>query len=152
MRRPAAEDAILIQDLYARYSWALDTGDTDAYVELYLPDAVVHETTPEGVRHVTGHDQIREFVMRFHGNPAFPGRQHRTSQLVILPDPQDRPDHWLVRGYVHTTENPPGGPPRLFWCGHTEDIVAKRDGEWFIATREIRPWEGDVLARFAAEG
>jgi hypothetical protein len=27
--------------------------------------------------------------------------------------------------------------------------VSKIDGEWFIATREIRPWSGEVLARFA---
>jgi ketosteroid isomerase-like protein len=150
VKRPSVEDAVAIHDLYARYSWALDTGDTDAYVQLYAPDAVVHETRPEGVRQAIGHDAIREFVMRFHGNPDFPGRQHRTSQLVIVPDEEDRADHWQVRAYVLTTETKDGGPPTLFWCGCSFDVVVKTDGEWVIKHREIKPWSGDVLARFAA--
>jgi hypothetical protein len=146
--RPSVEDTLLIHDLYNRYSWALDTGDTDAYVKLYLPDAVVHETRPEGVRHAVGHDAIREFVLRFHGNPDFPGRQHRTSQVVIEPDPEAREDHWMVRSYVLTTEVKDGAAPSVFWCGCASDIVAKASGEWYLKKREIKPWAGDVLARF----
>jgi ketosteroid isomerase-like protein len=152
LKRPSVEDTLLIHDLYARYSWALDTGDTDAYVQLYTPDAVVHETRPEGVRQAVGHDGIRELVMRFHGDPNFPGRQHRTSQIVIAPDPQGRAGHWLVRGYVLTTDNKDGGPPTLYWCGHTTDTVVKAGDDWLIAEREIKPWAGDVLGRFAASG
>lgn len=150
MKRPSVEDTLLIHDLYARYSWALDTGDTESYVQLYLPDAIVYETRADGVREAAGHDRIRELVMRFHGDPDFPGRQHRTSQLVILPDPEDRPDHWLVRGYVLTTEVKDGARPTLYWSGYTTDIVAKVASDWFIKRREIRPWAGDVLERFAA--
>ena len=148
--RPAVEDTLLIHDLYNRYSWALDTGDTDAYVQLYTPDAVVHETRPEGVRDAVGHDAIREFVLRFHDNPEFPGRQHRTSQLVIEPDPQAREDHWMVRSYVLTTQVREGASPIVFWCGCATDIVAKSAGEWYLTKREIKPWAGDVLARFLA--
>ena len=149
MMRPSVEDTLLIHDLYNRYSWALDTGDTEAYVQLYLPDAVVYETRPEGVRHAVGHDAIREFVQRFHSNPEFPGRQHRTSQVVILPDPEGREDHWMVHSYVLTTETKDGAPPTVFWCGRASDIVAKASGEWYLKQREIKPWAGDVLARFA---
>lgn len=151
MKRASVEDTLLIHDLYARYSWALDTGDTDAYVRLYAPDAVVIENLEDGVREARGHDEIREFVLRFHGNPEFPGRQHRTSQLVILPDPEGREDHWHVRSYVLTTETKDGKPPLLYWCGAAFDTVAKVDGEWFLATREIKQWSGDLLERFAAE-
>lgn len=150
MQRPSVEDTLLIHDLYARYSWALDSGDTDAYVELYAPDAVVFETRPEGLRRAEGHAAIREFVMRFHGNPDFPGRQHRNSQLVILPDPEGREDHWRVRTYVLTTEVRDGGPPTLFWCGRADDIVVKLDREWLIKHREIKPWAGDILERFVS--
>jgi len=149
MRRPSVEDTLLIQDLYARYAWALDTGDTDAYAELYAPDAVVYENRPEGLRRADGREQIREFVMRFHADPGFPGRQHRTSQLMILPDPQGREDRWRARSYVLTTEFKDGGPPTLFWCGHVDDILVKHGDEWLIERREIKPWAGDVLERFA---
>lgn len=152
MKRPSVEDTLLIHDLYARYSWALDTGDTEAYVALYAPDAVVVEHAADGVREARGHGAIRELVLRFHLNPEFPGRQHRTSQLVILPDPQGRADHWHVRTYVLTTETKASGRPVLYWCGCAFDTVAKVGGEWLLATREIKPWAGDVLERFAAGG
>jgi hypothetical protein len=138
------EDRLLIHELYARYSWALDTRDTEAYVRLFLPDAVVIENAAAGRVSVQGHDAIRTFVRRFHDDPAFPGRQHRTSQILISPDPDGREDHRLVRSYVTTTQSHPGSPPTLYWCGWCEDIVAKVDGEWFLAQREIRPWDGQT--------
>ncbi len=115
MNRPSLEDTLLIHDLFARYAWALDTGDTDAYVALYAPDAVILETRPEGVREARGHDAIRELVLRFHNDPAFPGRQHRSSHLVILPDPEARPGRWLVRKYVLTAETQGGHSPTVYW-------------------------------------
>ena len=149
MKRPSVEDTLLIHDLYARYSWALDTGDTDAYVQLYSPEAIVLESRPEGLREAHGHEAVRELVLRFHEDPAFPGRQHRTSQLVILPDPDGRPDRWLVRAYVLTTETRTGHSPTLYWCGHTADIVVKLGDEWLIERREIKPWAGEVLSNFS---
>jgi hypothetical protein len=138
--RPSADDQLSIHDLYGRYSWALDTGDTDAYVRLFTGDAVVHETAPEGTTQIRGHEQIREFVLRFHRDPTFPGRQHRISQIVIDPDPDGRADRWLVRSYVLTTETRDGYDPTVFWCGYGEDTVAKVDGDWLIESREIKPW------------
>jgi hypothetical protein len=140
----SVEDRLLIHELYARYSWALDTRDTEAYVQLYLPDAVVIENAAAGRVRVEGHDAIRTFVRRFHDDPAFPGRQHRTSQILIGPDPDGGEDRRLVRSYVTTTQSRPGSPPTLYWCGWCEDIVAKVDGEWFLAQREIRPWDGEA--------
>lgn len=145
MNLPAVEDQLSIHDLYARYSWALDTGDTDAYVRLFAPDAVVHETTTEGPREIVGHEQIREFVLRFHLNPSFPGRQHRISQVTISPDPEGRTHHWRVRSYVLTTETKDGYNPSVFWCGYGEDIVGKIGGEWLITSREIKPWGVDAF-------
>jgi SnoaL-like protein len=138
--RPAVEDQLSIHDLYARYSWALDTGDTEAYVQLFAPDAVVHENAPGGATQIRGHGEIREFVLRFHRNPDFPGRQHRISQIVISPDPDGRADHWHVRSYVLTTETSDGYSPMVFWCGYGDDVVAKIDGRWRIVSRSIRPW------------
>ena len=37
------EDRLAIQDLLARYAWALDTGDVDSFVACFTPDAVVIE-------------------------------------------------------------------------------------------------------------
>jgi len=145
VERPAVEDQLLIHDLYARYSWALDSGNTSAYVQLFATDAVVYEDTPEGTRQIEGRDQIRQFVLRFHRDPEFPGRQHRISQIVISPDPEGRPDHWHVRSYALTTATKDGYAPTVFWCGYGEDIVVKVDGEWLIRSRVIKPWGTDVF-------
>ncbi len=53
MRRPPwhsrlLEDESGIRQLYARYSWALDTGDTDAYCALFTDDAEATEETSSG--------------------------------------------------------------------------------------------------------
>jgi ketosteroid isomerase-like protein len=40
---PTVEDRIAINDLIASYAWALDTGDVDAPLACFTPDAVVIE-------------------------------------------------------------------------------------------------------------
>jgi ketosteroid isomerase-like protein len=142
---PSVQDRLLIDELYARYSWALDTGDTDGYVDLFTPDAVVYETVPDGLRRVAGREEIREFVLRFHRNPDFPGRQHRFGQLLIARDPAGRDDRRLVRSYVLTTETKDGYAPTLYWCGWCEDVVRRLDGRWLIESRTIRPWTAELF-------
>ena len=149
MAGPATQDRLEILELYARYSWALDTGDTDGYVALFTPDAeAVEETRDRGIEIRKGRDEIRKLVLKFHERPDFPGHQHQMAQLVFDPDPAGRKDHWVVRSYAWATINRPPEPPHLHWCGHIRDVVAKVDGQWLIHSKEIRGWAGDVLARF----
>ena len=150
MKAPALEDELAIHRLYARYSWALDTGDTDRYVALFTPEAKATEETASGKIEVRqGREEIRKLVLKFHERPDFPGHQHQMAQFVFEPDPQGRPDHWQVRSYAWATINRPPEPPHLHWCGHVRDVVAKVEGEWLIAATHIMGWGGDVLARFA---
>jgi SnoaL-like protein len=148
---PSAEDRARIEELYSRYSWALDTGDTDGYVALFTEDAEVTEEARDGGLEVKrGHAEIRELVLKFHENPEFPGRQHRMSQFVYEPDPEGRPDHWQVHAYVLTTQNRPPEPPTVYWCGHVTDVVAKVDGVWRLRSKAIKGWAGEVLSRFGS--
>ena len=149
MPGPSAEDRALIEELYNRYSWALDTGDTDGYVALFAEDAeVTEEARGGGLERKRGHDEVRTLVLKFHENPEFPGRQHRHSQFVYDGDPEGRADHWQVRAYVTTTQTRPGEAPTLYWCGHIRDVVHKVDGRWLILEKNIMGWAGDVLSRF----
>ena len=64
MQGPSTQDRIEIYELYARYSWALDTGDTDGYVALFTADAEVTEETRSGELEVRkGRDEIRKIVL-----------------------------------------------------------------------------------------
>ena len=149
MPRPPVEDELAIRELYARYSWALDTGDTDGYCALFTPDALATEETASGeLEERRGREEIRKLVLKFHERPDFPGHQHQMDQLVFEPDPQGRPDHLVVRSYAWATINRPPEPPHLHWCGHIRDVVAKVDGEWLIAEKAIMGWAGEVLHRF----
>jgi hypothetical protein len=149
MKQPSAQDQLAIQGLYARYSWALDTGDTDGYVALFTPDAEVSEETASGELEVRqGHDEVRKLVLKFHERADFPGHQHQMAQFLYEPDPQGRPDHWVVRSYAWATINHPPEKPHLHWCGHVRDLVAKHDGEWKIAAKDIMGWAGAILSRF----
>lgn len=147
MTRPSVEDELAIRELYARYCWALDTGDTDGYVALFTEDAEATEETAAGELEVRkGRDEIRKLVLKFHERPDFPGHQHQMAQLVFEPD---GPDRWIVRSYAWATINRPPEPPHLHWCGHVRDVVARDNGEWKIAAKDIMGWAGEVLARFA---
>lgn len=149
MSGPSAQDRMEIYELYARYSWALDTGDTDRYVALFTSDAEATEETREGGLEVRkGHEEIRKLVLKFHNRSEFPGHQHQMAQLVFDPDPRGRADHWVVRSYAWATINRPPASPHLHWCGHVRDVVAKVDGEWKIRHKAIMGWAGEVLSGF----
>ncbi len=149
MQSPNTQDRTEIYELYARYSWALDTGDTDGYVALFTEDAEATEETSSGTIEVRkGRAQIRKLVLKFHDRANFPGHQHQMSQFVFEADPQGRPDHWVVRSYAWATINHPPEPPHLHWCGHVRDVVVKVDGVWMIRSKAIMGWAGEVLSRF----
>ena len=151
MNSPGTQDRLEITELYARYSWALDTGDTDGYVALFTEDAEATEETREGGLEVRkGREEIRKLVLKFHERADFPGHQHQMSQFVFEADPDSRPDHWVVRSYAWATINHPPHPPHLHWCGHVRDVVARIDGRWLIRAKAIMGWSGKVLARFDA--
>jgi hypothetical protein len=149
MRGPSTQDRTEIYELYARYSWALDTGDTDGYVALFTDDAEATEETRTGELEVRkGKAEIRKLVLKFHERADFPGHQHQMTQFVFEPDPDHRPDHWVVRSYAWATINVPPAPPHLHWCGHVRDVVAKINGVWLIRAKDIMGWKGEVLSRF----
>jgi hypothetical protein len=150
MHGPSVEDRLAIIELYGRYCWALDTGDTDGYVALFTVDAEATEETGNGGLEVRrGRDEIRRLVLKFHQRPDFPGHQHQMAQFVYEPDPLGRRDHWLVRSYAWATINRPPEPPHLHWCGHIRDVLTRVDGQWLIRSKDIMGWSGAVLSRFA---
>ena len=152
-RRPAGpgiDDRIEIDDLYNEYMWALDTGDTEAYLDCFADDAEVRETqADETVWSGRGREVIRELIEKYHADPGFPGHQHRETQRIFRPDPEGRPDHWWVQSYSFATAfDVASHTANLYWAGYYRDVVAKVDGQWLFVCRWIAPWKGDVLERF----
>jgi hypothetical protein len=146
---PSLQDRAEIEDLYARYMWALDTGDSEGFAACFTSDALVHEVQPDGA--VSSHRALSFVEDGYHADPHFQGHQHRHDNVVFHPDPEGREDHWQVRAYVFSTyaqRNPPGAtehpPATVTWSGFYIDTVAKVDGAWRYVERNIAPWTGEV--------
>jgi uncharacterized protein (TIGR02246 family) len=136
------EDRLDILDLYARQAWALDTGDIDAYVNVFAVDGVLDLAS----RH-QGHAEIRKFAEAFRASDVgLPGAQHHVDQLVLDGDE----GRCSVHAYVTRTFRMPGrGRNNTFtiWQGYYTDTLVKQAGRWLIHEQIGRAWEGSVLDR-----
>ncbi len=142
------DDRIAIQDLVARYAWALDTGDIDALIACFTPDARIVEEVFEDPDVWEGHDGIRRISEHYRNAKGFPGRQHHTSQLMV----EGGGEAADARSFVFVTECH-GEPPYLLrFTGYYQDKVVKQDGQWLFKERIIRLWDGEVLKRFPGKG
>ena len=142
------EDRFAIQDLVASYSWALDTGDIDALVACFTPDARMIEEVFEDPDIWEGHAGIRKVSEHYSNAPNFPGRQHHTSQLQVEGDT----DACTARSFVFVTECH-GEPPYLLrFTGYYQDKLVKIAGHWLFSERIIRLWDGEILRNFPGKG
>lgn len=145
------EDRLAIQDLFAGYAWALDTGDVEALVANFTEDAVMIEEVFEDPDVWEGHDGIRALAKHYFTSPGFPGRQHHvTQQLFSMRDGGGIVD---VKSFAFVTECHGEPPYTLRFAGWYEDEVARdADGAWRFRRRAVRLWDGKVLERFPGHG
>jgi len=137
-------DRLAIDDLLARYAWALDTGDIDAFVACFTRDAIVIEEVFEEPDRWEGHEGVRRLAERYRSVPDFPGRQHHVSQKLVSGNSR----RCAVRSFTFVTECR-GEPPYVVrFAGYYEDQAVKVRGAWLFKQRIIRLWDGPVLARF----
>lgn len=144
----SVEDRLAIQDLLARYAWALDTGDVDGLVACFAPEAVVIEDVFEEPDRWEGHEGIRRLAEHYRNAPGFPGRQHHVSQCLMEGDGERA----SAKSFAFVTECHGEPPYTLRFTGYYEDKLVKRDGRWLFLERVIRLWDGPVLARFPGKG
>ena len=141
-------DRIAIQDLIARYAWALDTGDTDSLAACFTPDCVVIEEVFEDPDRWEGREGVRKLGEHYKNSPGFPGRQHHVSQSIVAGDAA----RCSVKSFAFVTECKGEPPYTLRFTGYYDDRLVKVDGEWLFHERVIRLWDGPVLARFPGHG
>ena len=150
MLKVAIEDRIAIQDLLAAYSWALDTGDTEALVACFTEDARMVEEVFEEPDIWEGHNGIRALAHHYFNAPGFPGRQHHVTQTQFFPR-----THGCValRSFAFVTECQGEPPYTLRFAGWYDDLVVRSQGcAWRFAARTVRLWDGEVLKNFPGHG
>ena len=134
-----ADDRAAIQDLQARYLFALDWGDADTYASTFTPDGVLDYAG--GVE--KGRKQIHDSIMQFHENMVKAGAvsglrpsasRHNITNMVIKVDG----NHATGRAYwVEFSNNNPKRKAELAAYGHYEDSMEKIDGKWYFTKRKI---------------
>ncbi len=72
----SAEDLAEINQLYARYNWAIDAGDAEGYAATFTADGVFNANV--------GHDAIVKFAQGFHAGLGARVR-HWNTNLLVLP-------------------------------------------------------------------
>ena len=142
-KRVSLEDRALIEDLMARYCWALDTGDFEGYAATFAEDGWLRHW-PQG--QCIGREGLRRATdSLWYDRPNhYLGRQHRFSAVLMNPEAEGEvriKAFWSILQHdVETFEN------RVFGMG-TWDTLARRgaDREWRFASVDVDLWiEGKV--------
>lgn len=132
------EDRVAVEDVMARYVWAVDSFDADGYVAVFTEDAVIDSNGSIS----KGHDEIRKIVtglIKFRednkakGLPA--SSMHHVISNVRITFP--KPDEALHQSYWQTVIRDKDGkmtPPAM---GRSEDRLVKQNGKWLIKLRKL---------------
>lgn len=134
------EDRALIEDLQARYMFALDFGDVDKYLATFTPDGVLDIGTGE----IKGHDAIRKVIGGMPKGQAASAKEtpklrpatgrHNITNIVIKVEG----DKALGRAYwFHYSNNNPQRTGTFDSYGHYEDEMVKVNGKWLFSKRRI---------------
>jgi uncharacterized protein (TIGR02246 family) len=130
MATRSIEDRLMINDLFVRYTTALDAGDVETIVACFTEDGVL-ESPAVGI--YAGRQGIREFSQRF---AAFRARgsqlRHFISNLAMQVDGDQAQATCYLLNVI--TRN---GKSEMMAPGRYDCRLAKIDGEWLFGHRLV---------------
>jgi len=133
------QDRAQIEDLMARYLFAIDYNDWDSYVETFAPDGVLEFASGKA----QGREPIRALVTKFaegivrfyHTEDGKPAKlRHVVLQSVIRIEGNHA---WGRTLWVEMANHGPMDTMKMGTYGIYEDEFAKKDGQWLIARRNV---------------
>lgn len=135
------DDRDAIGDLMARYCWANDAGDAEAFASVFTEDGL-YESHGQAAR---GLDEIRAvFESRVAARPAQPitNPQHWMTNLLV----EEGAAGARAKSYFTRVVRDKGtGEPRIDALGWFDDDLRMDNGAWRFARRSVRldigPWE-----------
>jgi hypothetical protein len=134
-----AEDRAEIEDLMARYLFAIDYFDWDSYVGTFAPDAELQFASGT----YKGRDEIRKAVVSFssrigqfyHTEDGKPAKlRHVVLQSVIRVEGNKA---WGRTLWVEMANHGPKDTMKMGTYGIYEDEFSKIGGHWFIQKRNV---------------
>lgn len=126
----SVEDRLAISDLFARYMWAIDTGDVEGLVACFTEDGALESPA---VGRYAGRDGVRAFASRF---AQFHARgtqlRHIISNLLIETDGDRASAKCYLLAFL--TKD---GQSRLLGPGRYECRLRKETGAWRFENRLV---------------
>ena len=132
------EDRIAVEDVMARYVWAVDSLDPDGYVAVFTDDATIDSNGSIS----KGHAEIRKIVTglmqrrddnKAKGLPASNLYHVISSVRITFPKPGEA----LHQSYWQTVRKDRDGRMTAAAMGRSEDRLVKRNGKWLIQWRQL---------------
>ena len=134
-----AQDRAEIEDLMARYLFAIDYHDWDAYVGTFTEDAELEFASGT----YKGHAAIREAVTRFaEGIGRFyateDGQPAKLRHVILQSSVRVEGDRaWARSLWVEMANNGPEDSLEMGTFGLYEDELERVDGRWLLAKRRV---------------
>src|SRR5215831_25387 len=132
------EDRIAIEDVMARYVWAVDSFDAGGYVAVFTDDAVIDSNGSFS----RGKDEIRKILTGLikqrddNKAPRKPANSmHHVISNVRITFP--KPGEALHQSYWQTVRRDKDGKMAAAAMGRSEDRLVKRNGQWLIQSRKL---------------
>ncbi len=134
----SADDRFGIYDLYARYSWALDTIDEESYLAVFAPSGRYNT--------FQGHEALLQNFRRLTSTDHWAGSQHYNGQILFLDGDASR---CTLKCYSTISFRREDGSTGIRHLGMYRDTCVKVDGRWVFEDRQWRPWEASKVREFA---
>ena len=132
------EDRVAVEDVMARYVWAVDSFDAEGYVAVFTDDAVIDSNGNIS----KGHEEIRNIVMsliqrrddnKLKGLPTSNLYHVISNVRITFP----RPGEALHESYWQTVHRDQDGKMTAAAMGRSEDRLVKSNGKWLIQERKL---------------
>ena len=132
------QDRIAVEDVMARYVWAVDSLDAEGYVAVFTEDAVIDSNGNIS----KGHEEIRRIVTNLikrrddnkaKGVPTA-NLYHVVSNVRVTFPKANEAVHL---SYWQTVRRDNDGRMVAAAMGRSEDRLVKRNGKWLIQSRKL---------------
>jgi uncharacterized protein (TIGR02246 family) len=132
------EDRIAVEDVMARYVWAVDSLDAEGYVAVFTEDAVIDSNGSISRGHKEIRDVVTGLIQRRDDNKAkglpTSNLYHVVSNVRIT---FPKPGEALHQSYWQTVRRDKDGKMIAAAMGRSEDRLVKRNGKWLIQSRTL---------------
>ena len=132
------EDRIAVEDVMARYVWAVDSLDADGYVAVFTDDATIDSNGSISKGHAAIRGIVTSLIQRRDANKAkglpTANLYHVVSNVRIS---FPKPGEALHQSYWQTVRRDSDGKMTAAAMGRSEDRLVKRNGKWLIQSRTL---------------